>query len=51
MNRFLPYAVPDLGDEEIADVAATLRSGWLTTRERAQATAPTGSDSHLVAHQ
>jgi dTDP-4-amino-4,6-dideoxygalactose transaminase len=35
MNRFLPYAVPDIGDEEIAELTATLRSGWLTTGERA----------------
>src|ERR1017187_9330742 len=35
-KRFLPFAVPDIGDQEIGEVAETLRSGWLTTGERAQ---------------
>jgi dTDP-4-amino-4,6-dideoxygalactose transaminase len=33
-TSFLPFAVPDIGEEEIAEVAATLRSGWLTTGTR-----------------
>jgi len=28
---FLPFALPDIGDEEIAEVVDALRSGWLTT--------------------
>ena len=28
---FLPFARPSLGDEEIAEVVDTLRSGWITT--------------------
>jgi dTDP-4-amino-4,6-dideoxygalactose transaminase len=28
---FLPFALPDLGDEEIAEVVDSLRSGWITT--------------------
>jgi dTDP-4-amino-4,6-dideoxygalactose transaminase len=28
---FLPFALPDLGEEEIAAVVACLRSGWVTT--------------------
>jgi dTDP-4-amino-4,6-dideoxygalactose transaminase len=28
---FLPFALPDLGEEEIAEVVDSLRSGWLTT--------------------
>lgn len=28
---FLPFAVPDIGDEEIAAVVECLRSGWVTT--------------------
>ena len=28
--NFLPFAFPDIGDEEIAEVLDTLRSGWLT---------------------
>ena len=30
-QTFLPFAPPLVGEEEIAEVAATLRSGWLTT--------------------
>lgn len=30
-NPFLPFSVPDVGEEEIAEVAEALRSGWLTT--------------------
>ena len=28
---FLPFALPDIGEEEIAAVVACLRSGWVTT--------------------
>lgn len=28
---FLPFALPDIGDDEIAEVVDTLRSGWVTT--------------------
>ncbi|QWT46751.1 DegT/DnrJ/EryC1/StrS family aminotransferase [Azospira inquinata] len=28
---FLPFAVPDIGDEEINEVVDSLRSGWITT--------------------
>jgi dTDP-4-amino-4,6-dideoxygalactose transaminase len=31
---YIPFAVPDIGEEEIAEVAATLRSGWLTSGAR-----------------
>jgi dTDP-4-amino-4,6-dideoxygalactose transaminase len=30
-HPFLPFALPDIGDEEIAAVVACLRSGWVTT--------------------
>ncbi len=30
-GKFIPYAVPDVGDEEINEVVATIKSGWLTT--------------------
>jgi dTDP-4-amino-4,6-dideoxygalactose transaminase len=30
-DHFLPFALPDLGDEEAAAVLACLRSGWITT--------------------
>jgi dTDP-4-amino-4,6-dideoxygalactose transaminase len=31
MDSFLPFALPDIGEEEIAEVVDSLRSGWLTT--------------------
>jgi len=31
---FLPYHSPTIGEEEIREVVATLRSGWLTTGPR-----------------
>jgi len=31
MVSFLPFAAPDIGDEEIAEVVSALRSGWVTT--------------------
>ena len=31
MSAFLPFALPDIGEEEIAEVVDSLRSGWLTT--------------------
>ncbi|MEX2492805.1 MAG: DegT/DnrJ/EryC1/StrS aminotransferase family protein [Nitrospirales bacterium] len=31
MDSFLPFHVPDIGEEEIQSVIETLRSGWLTT--------------------
>ena len=33
---FLPFALPDIGDEEIAEVVDTLKSGWVTTGPKAQ---------------
>lgn len=33
---FLPFALPELGDEEIAEVVDTLRSGWITTGPKAR---------------
>ena len=32
---FLPFARPEIGDEEIAEVVDSLRSGWLTTGPKA----------------
>lgn len=31
MTPFLPFALPDIGEEEINEVLDSLRSGWLTT--------------------
>ena len=36
MSDFLPFALPDIGEEEIAEVLDTLRSGWLTTGPKAK---------------
>ncbi|MCS6926172.1 MAG: DegT/DnrJ/EryC1/StrS family aminotransferase [Candidatus Binatia bacterium] len=33
-NHFLPFHVPTIGEEEVQEVVATLRSGWLTTGPR-----------------
>jgi dTDP-4-amino-4,6-dideoxygalactose transaminase len=30
-NSYLPYCLPFIGEEEIAEVADSLRSGWVTT--------------------
>jgi len=29
--HFLPFALPEIGEEEVSEVSDTLRSGWLTT--------------------
>ena len=34
--EFLPYALPEICEEEIAEVVDTLRSGWITTGPKAQ---------------
>jgi dTDP-4-amino-4,6-dideoxygalactose transaminase len=34
-TTFIPFHVPSIGEEEIKEVEATLRSGWLTTGPRA----------------
>ena len=31
MSDFLPFALPDIGEEEITEVVHSLRSGWVTT--------------------
>ncbi|MDE2454095.1 MAG: DegT/DnrJ/EryC1/StrS aminotransferase family protein [Burkholderiales bacterium] len=35
-DAFLPFALPEIGDEEIAEVVDTLRSGWITTGPKAR---------------
>ena len=30
-DEFLPFALPEIGDEEIAEVVDALKSGWVTT--------------------
>jgi dTDP-4-amino-4,6-dideoxygalactose transaminase len=35
-KNFLPFALPDIGEEEIAEVIDTLRSGWITTGPKAR---------------
>jgi dTDP-4-amino-4,6-dideoxygalactose transaminase len=37
MNQsFLPFALPEIGEEEIAEVVSALRSGWVTTGPKAK---------------
>jgi len=35
-NAFIPFHVPDIGEDEIQSVVETLRSGWLTTGIKAK---------------
>jgi dTDP-4-amino-4,6-dideoxygalactose transaminase len=35
-DSFLPYCLPFIGEEEIAEVADSLRSGWVTTGPKVQ---------------
>lgn len=35
MKKFLPFAQPEIGEEEIGAVVSCLRSGWLTTGPKA----------------
>lgn len=30
-KKFIPFALPDIGEEEVSEVVSTLRSGWVTT--------------------
>jgi dTDP-4-amino-4,6-dideoxygalactose transaminase len=32
--KYIPFHLPSIGEEEIAEVSAVLRSGWLTTGDR-----------------
>jgi dTDP-4-amino-4,6-dideoxygalactose transaminase len=36
MKPFLPFALPDIGEEEIEEVVDSLRSGWVTTGPKAK---------------
>ncbi|WP_373031394.1 DegT/DnrJ/EryC1/StrS family aminotransferase [Sulfurovum sp.] len=36
MINFLPFALPDIGEDEIAEVVDSLRSGWVTTGPKAK---------------
>ena len=35
-EKFLPFALPEIGDEEIAEVVDSLKSGWVTTGPKAK---------------
>lgn len=54
VDGFVPFALPDIGEEEIEAVAETMRSGWLTSGPRAAAfeqefADSLGGDVHAVA--
>lgn len=36
IKSFLPFALPEIGEEEIAEVVSSLRSGWITTGSKAK---------------
>lgn len=36
MTQFLPFALPEIGEDEIAEVVSSLRSGWVTTGPKAK---------------
>ena len=36
MSEFLPFHMPDIGEEEVSEVVQVLRSGWLTTGTKAK---------------
>jgi dTDP-4-amino-4,6-dideoxygalactose transaminase len=36
VQPFLPFALPDIGEDEIAEVVDTLRNGWITTGPKAR---------------
>jgi dTDP-4-amino-4,6-dideoxygalactose transaminase len=53
-RAFIPFALPDIGEEEIAEVVDALRSGWITTGPKArlfeqQFAAYIGSDVEAIA--
>lgn len=33
-KKYIPFALPDIGEEEIAEVVSALRSGWITSGPR-----------------
>jgi dTDP-4-amino-4,6-dideoxygalactose transaminase len=35
-HNFIPFASPEIGNEEVAEVIATLESGWLTTGKKTE---------------
>ena len=36
MTEFIPFALPEIGEDEIAEVVGVLRSGWVTTGAKAR---------------
>lgn len=54
MSEFIPFALPDIGDEEVQEVVDSLRSGWVTTgpkvkRFEEQFSAFVGDDVEAIA--
>lgn len=36
MTKYIPFSTPDIGEEEIAEVVDSLKSGWITTGPKAK---------------
>jgi dTDP-4-amino-4,6-dideoxygalactose transaminase len=53
-RQFVPFALPEIGEEEIAEVVDSLRSGWITTGPKTRRfeedfAAYLGGDLHAIA--
>lgn len=49
-DKFLPIAVPDLSEEEIAEVVDALRSGWISVGPKVKAFETAMAERHGVKH-
>lgn len=54
MSDFIPFALPEIGEEEISEVVSALRSGWITTGPKTKIFEEKfqeyiGSDVHAIA--
>ncbi len=49
-EAFLPFAQPEIGQEEIDEVVDTLRSGWLTTGPKVRSFEESFRDLNAAEH-